>query len=252
MHEGFQTQQNMTPQNSAEKNGTPEKMQELISQIMNEAEALEIKPEDRNEKNELLVSPEGAISNLGKQSELWWKIARTESFKKFFGDWQNEAEASSKILDKNGEPLVLFRGIHSHFEMKDFYNKEYYQLAAESNKYADGAGVYFSPRTDFASQYGEITDQQPEGGMFPVFVNARRPLYKESLKEQAGNMIHLIIPKRLMSVISKIPIFNHDSMIGENRGRDVENIEDANEVIIRDPSQVLIIPNNIKNIYKSK
>ena len=42
---------------------------ELLSKIMEEAAGLEIQEIDRNRNGELLVSPDGAISNLGKQSE---------------------------------------------------------------------------------------------------------------------------------------------------------------------------------------
>ena len=32
------------------------------------------------------------------------------SFKEWFGDWQNDPENASKIVDKNGEPLIVYHG----------------------------------------------------------------------------------------------------------------------------------------------
>ena len=80
-----QEQSNITPKRKEEIEAEKklEDMQKLMSDIMLEAESIEIKDTDRNKEGELLVSPNGPVSNLGKQNELWWKIARTESFKKF-------------------------------------------------------------------------------------------------------------------------------------------------------------------------
>lgn len=38
------------------------------------------------------------------------KLVRTPEFKAWFGDWENDPENSSKVVDENGEPLVVFHG----------------------------------------------------------------------------------------------------------------------------------------------
>ena len=50
---------------------------ELINNIIDEAEKIDIKETNRNEKGELLVSPDGKVSNLGKQSEFVSKIKKS-------------------------------------------------------------------------------------------------------------------------------------------------------------------------------
>lgn len=35
---------------------------------------------------------------------------RTRAFKNWFGDWENAPEAASRIVDENGEPLVVHHG----------------------------------------------------------------------------------------------------------------------------------------------
>ena len=59
-----------------------------------------------------LKAPNGEKTNL---SEKQWTQVRTENFKKFFGDWENDAENSSKVVDSNGEPMVVFHGTDKEF-----------------------------------------------------------------------------------------------------------------------------------------
>nr|DAH51597.1 MAG TPA: PolyVal ADP-Ribosyltransferase [Caudoviricetes sp.] len=34
----------------------------------------------------------------------------TDSFKAWFGDWINDPKNSSKVIDENGEPLIVYHG----------------------------------------------------------------------------------------------------------------------------------------------
>ncbi|WP_038173861.1 hypothetical protein, partial [Treponema pedis] len=52
-----------------------------------------------------LKAPDGSDSNL---NEKQWLQVRTDSFKKWFGDWESDSE--NKVLDDNGEPLVVYHG----------------------------------------------------------------------------------------------------------------------------------------------
>jgi hypothetical protein len=53
-----------------------------------------------------LIAPNGKKSNLTAEQ---YKLVRTPEFKAWFGDWENDAENSSKVIDENGEPLVVYR-----------------------------------------------------------------------------------------------------------------------------------------------
>ena len=53
-----------------------------------------------------MKAPNGNPTNL---NERQWLQVRTNAFKKWFGDWENNPENSSKVVDENGEPLVVYR-----------------------------------------------------------------------------------------------------------------------------------------------
>ena len=54
-----------------------------------------------------LKAPNGNDTNL---TEKQWLEVRTTNFKKWFGDWENDPENASKVVDENGEPLVVYHG----------------------------------------------------------------------------------------------------------------------------------------------
>jgi hypothetical protein len=59
-----------------------------------------------------LIAPNGKQSNL---TESQYKLVRTPAFKNWFGDWENNPSQASKVVDENGEPLVLYHGTTSIF-----------------------------------------------------------------------------------------------------------------------------------------
>jgi hypothetical protein len=69
-----------------EEAGRVENVGGITQEIIAESEKILVRPEDKNEKGQLLVFPGGPVSNL---PEKQWKIARTEGFKQWFGDWEN-------------------------------------------------------------------------------------------------------------------------------------------------------------------
>lgn len=43
-------------------------------------------------------------------TERQWLQVRTENFKRKFGDWENDPEHATKVLDANGEPMPVYFG----------------------------------------------------------------------------------------------------------------------------------------------
>lgn len=54
-----------------------------------------------------LKAPNGKPTNL---NERQWLQVRTKAFKDWFGDWENDPKNASKVIDDNGEPLVVYHG----------------------------------------------------------------------------------------------------------------------------------------------
>ena len=58
-------------------------------------------------KRKQLVAPNGKPSNLNQEQ---YELVRTPAFKNWFGDWQNDPKNASKVVDENGEPMVVYHG----------------------------------------------------------------------------------------------------------------------------------------------
>lgn len=62
------------------------------------------------------LAPNGKPSNLNPEQ---YKLVRTPAFKKWFGDWENDTKNASKVVDENGEPLVVYHGTGSIINVFD-------------------------------------------------------------------------------------------------------------------------------------
>lgn len=90
-----------------------------------------------------LKAPNGEDTNL---TEEQWLAVRTPAFKNWFGDWENDPENASKVIDENGEPLVVYHGTDAEFDVFD---------ASKARANMDIQGNFFSPWKDDAQGYGE-------------------------------------------------------------------------------------------------
>jgi len=77
-----------------------EEIEQEINQIKKEAIA----------NGTFMKAPNGKPTNL---TERQWLQVRTKAFKDWFGDWINDPANASKVVDENGEPLVVYRGTRS-------------------------------------------------------------------------------------------------------------------------------------------
>lgn len=107
-----------------------------------------------------LLAPNGKPSNLTPEQ---YKLVREPAFKKWFGDWENDPENSSKFVDGNGEPKVMYRGnpklqkeLGYTFNLgRNFLNKQ------SPNNF----GFFFTDDIDVAKKYG--------GRITEVFLKAK-------------------------------------------------------------------------------
>lgn len=102
------------------------------------------------EKSTKLLAPNGLPSNLTPQQ---WKLVRTHAFKKWFGDWENDPKNASKVVDENGEPLVVYRSI-SPKPLAQGYNP-----TSGSWDYTRKGYQYFAKNKDYARVHGYLTKE---------------------------------------------------------------------------------------------
>ena len=123
-----------------------------ISKALNDEYESILKNAPRNEQGRLLA-PNGKPSNL---NEKQYAQVRTKTFKEWFGDWENDPANASKVVDENGEPLVVYHGSkNGNFNI---FNYDY--LRKTDN------GFYFTSDKEYAKQFGDIRE---------FFLNIKNP-----------------------------------------------------------------------------
>jgi hypothetical protein len=106
-------------------------------------------------ESSVLLAPNGNKSNLPNKL---YRYVRTDEFKSWFGDWENNKSDSSKMLDENGEPMIFYHGTKTKFDRFDPDKQKIGWL---------GRGFYFTDDKIETKQYGR--------NMLKVFLNIRNP-----------------------------------------------------------------------------
>ena len=121
-------------------------------------------------KEGMYRAPNGRSSNL---NEWQYRLVRTPEFKAWFGDWENDPQNASKVVDENGEPLVC-----------------YHETSLENASNLMKTGVFSSGREkaakfDYGTPYGFFFKKHDNSiGVgethLTTFLNIRTPLQVES------------------------------------------------------------------------
>ena len=69
-------------------------------------------------------APNGKPSNLNARQ---WVQVRTQAFKDWFGDWENDPDNASKVVDENGEPKVMYHSTNLEWVNKGEPFWEFYE-----------------------------------------------------------------------------------------------------------------------------
>jgi len=109
-----------------------------------------------------MKAPNGQPTKL---TERQWLQVRTPSFRKWFGDWEKAPENASKIVDKNGEPKVVYHGTSADEEFWTFKKDG----SSSQGSYLRGEDVFFFAGEDVAELYSKHLP------LMPVFLNIRNP-----------------------------------------------------------------------------
>lgn len=119
-----------------------------------------------------LLAPNGKPSKL---NERQWKQVRTQFFKDWFGDWQNDPENASKVADENGEPLVVY---HGSPDARFMSSDATFKSQAERYGFGSSIGVHwFASSKQTAKTYADerraFDYQNSEPGIVAAFLNIR-------------------------------------------------------------------------------
>ena len=94
---------------------------------------------------------------------------RTENFKNWFGDWQMDPKNASKVVDENGEPLVVYHGT----QLMEMYIKDGHFYTRNTDKFYtfhDGKGFFTSDKNDAESFTGGR-----KAGLYAVYLDIKNP-----------------------------------------------------------------------------
>ena len=121
-----------------------------------------------------MKAPNGKDTNL---TEDQWLSVRTEAFKSWFGDWEHDPEHASKVVDENGEPLVVYHGSPHVFTVFDVERSgENFNRSRE-----DGGLLFFSSLPETAEDVlHDLEGRFPGTGLesarlYACFMRLRRP-----------------------------------------------------------------------------
>jgi hypothetical protein len=118
-----------------------------------------------------LIAPNGAKSNLTPEQ---YKLVRTPEFKAWFGDWENDPENASKVVDENGEPLVVYHGTTKFFNVfkisdkfrEDWGVRDYGVYFSDDKKTAEMYSLDFTKKEEEYNKYEKELQNLAKNGKF--------------------------------------------------------------------------------------
>lgn len=158
-----------------------------------------------------LLAPNGKPTNL---TEKQYAQVRTKAFIRWFGDWINDPKNASKVVDENGEPLVVYHG-NTDTNITKFTKGK--------GRYLKDGNYYFSPSKSVAESYAtnglseeidindylvigynvEANSEEAKyadfnsteeffnvslgGKVYPVFLNIKNPLFSDTITPKIEN-----------------------------------------------------------------
>ncbi|HDR0673407.1 TPA: hypothetical protein QBZ85_001075 [Pasteurella multocida] len=168
-----------------------------------------------------------------------WVQVRTPEFKAWFGDWENDPENASKVINpRTGEPLVVYHGSNAEFTVFD-KNK----IGTTTDNGMRGKGFYFSPNKDLVSMnYGSNVTES--------FLNSRQPF--DPLKFDSGETLskHLGIDDGMFSFTPNAdfkvyqPYSSSLTSAIKDNGYDGISYPNRLENVVFEPNQIKSATNN--------
>lgn len=114
-----------------------------------------------------MTAPNGEKTKLDAEQ---WATVRTTNFKNWFGDWENDPENASKVVDENGEPMVMYHYTDENFTI---FGKD---KEVGKNTFGNATNASYAATTTVGHWFTS-NKQQPEymGKPMECFLNIVEP-----------------------------------------------------------------------------
>lgn len=114
-----------------------------------------------------MTAPNGEKTKLTAEQ---WVTVRTTNFKKWFGDWENDPDNASKVVDENGEPMVMYHYTDENFTI---FGKD---KEVGKNTFGNASDASYAATTTIGHWFTS-NKNQPEymGKPMECFLNIREP-----------------------------------------------------------------------------
>lgn len=176
---------------------------------------------------EALLAPNGKPSNLSPEL---YKLVRTPEFKNWFGDWENDPVNASKVVDENGEPMVVYHYSREKFSIFDKSKHPQFVDFVENKKHKP-LGYDFSTKKGFyQSKIRNIK--------YSVFLDAKNVFdFRKATPKQY---------KQIENVLSKIPYYkNRDYQLQ----LDIKYLKEGEWGILEMPSIEKYLQKNYDGVF---
>ena len=192
----------------------------------------EISNNDSTYSNEMQTIKEQAIANgtfmkapNGKHTNLTerqWLQVRTKNFINWFGDWINDSANASKVVDENGEPLVVY-----HRSPYKFNTFDVNKIGTTTDTGQYGKGFYF----------GVENDRAEGNNVYEVFLNIRNP-YNITKESRSSNIAYTYNrPFNEWTDWHKKNISKEEAYLVNSKDGIIDLVED-NEFVVKNPNQI--------------
>lgn len=197
-----------------------------------------------------LKAPNGKQTNLPSEQ---WVTTRTKAFKNWAGDWENDPENATKILDENGEPKIVWHG--GDFAIDNFvpYGEMHFGTFAAAkdrlgSKLVGSEGVVVEENSNGEYEWMYVDDYDTEydkkgDKAFATKDEAYRDAFSHLAFELKPYFLNIRSVERVSDqntdwdgVIAEAKAKNHDGLAYENQHEDAGS-----------ESYIAFYPNQIKS-----
>jgi len=177
-------------------------------------------------------------------------VTESQQFKRWFGDWQNHPENSSKVVNADGTPKVVYHG-----SAEQFTTFSYGHIGSSTGVGILGDGFYFTDKKRLAKGYGK--------NLYPVYLQMKNPyiatesdaykLRTEDIQQQGYDGVVLRAPQGdVYMVFENTQIKSATDNIGTFDGNNPDirySVDDAAEDDIQGLSLPTLEEDSVQNDY---